>query len=299
MQYREFKFFLDKRLVKKRFDLILQLLFFQFSRNSLVSLILRGFCKIDLYIVKQVCYFVCNYCVLSVNFFFLNKLNWVQQKLDLNVLFVDSNIIVVEKEFNILIHPTKKTFTKTLINVLLYYFPELLQLPRAGVVHRLDESAAGLVIIARTLFTYYSLVFQFRNKLILKFYNSFVSGQFFFSGVIRKQLYNNFLLSSKRLTSAITNVRVQNVYSYYTHIRVYPQTGKLHQIRKHLSLLGYPILGDFLYGFRIKDIFFENIISSQYRLNKKIMLQATSILFLHPFLKRYVFFTLVFSNKFL
>jgi 23S rRNA pseudouridine1911/1915/1917 synthase len=151
------------------------------------------------------------------------------------------------------VHPGAGNHQNTLLNALLFKFPELENLPRAGIIHRLDKETSGLMIIARNQKSYKNLSEQISERTVKRTYQAFVVGNISRSGRIEEPIGRHPRNRQKQAVTekgkyALTKYSVAKKYGNYTHLEVNLETGRTHQIRVHLSHIGFPLIGDVLYG---------------------------------------------------
>lgn len=185
------------------------------------------------------------------------------------IIHEDNDIIVVDKPGGLVVHPPQKGYNKTLVNALIFLKKELSSVDplRPGVVHRLDKETSGVMILAKNNQAHYRLIEQFRQREVNKEYRAIVWG------IFHKQNMNIDLPvtrdKSNRLKMKVSFLNAKNAYtqisilrnfkdSSYLSIRI--RTGRMHQIRVHLSFLDYPVIGDTKYG--KKDGFREMFLHS-------------------------------------
>jgi len=183
--------------------------------------------------------------------------HWEPQSIQLNIIDEDEALLIVNKPTGMVVHPASGNPNRTLVNALLNYYPPLAQLPRAGLIHRLDKDTSGLLIIAKTLTAHTALVNAMKLREIKRQYCAIVNGVIISGGKIetafgrhpRQRLKMAVLASGKK---AISHYRVLERFRAHSFIQVNLETGRTHQIRVHLAHIHFPIVGDPLYGARIK-----------------------------------------------
>ena len=182
------------------------------------------------------------------------------EKIPLNIIYEDKDIIVINKPINFVVHPGIGNLTGTLLNALLAYHSAFQIVPRAGIVHRLDKDTSGLIVAAKTLTAYSSLIKQLFKRKITREYEAITAGyitlnKFTIKNKIRRSSYNRLKMAISPIgKEAITHFSVLERYhnDYYARVRCQLETGRTHQIRVHMQSLGAPIIGDQLYNRRIK-----------------------------------------------
>jgi 23S rRNA pseudouridine1911/1915/1917 synthase len=181
--------------------------------------------------------------------------NWARQAIPLNILYADRDIAVINKPPGLVVHPGAGNRQHTLLNALLYHMPELEQVPRAGIVQRLDKDTSGLMIIARTLPAHTYLVDQLQKRLITREYRCIVSGVMTAGGSVDAPVGRH-PVRRKRMTvtdkgkAALTHYRILKKFPAHTYIQLRLESGRTHQIRVHMAHIRYPVVGDKTYGGR-------------------------------------------------
>ena len=183
--------------------------------------------------------------------------DWVGEDIPLNVIFEDEDIIVLNKAIGLVTHPGAGNWSGTLANALLHYEPKLATLDRAGIVHRLDKNTSGLMVVARNEKSQKNLVEQLQTHSVSREYSAIVYGHMVSGGTIDKPIGRDTKDRVKQTVSsngkeAVTHYRVIDRYQNHTHVKVILETGRTHQIRVHLSHIGYPLIGDSMYGGKVR-----------------------------------------------
>ena len=173
----------------------------------------------------------------------------------LSVVHQDRALFVINKPAGMVVHPGAGNPRHTLQNALLALDPKLALVPRAGLVHRLDKDTSGLLVVARTPEAHASLVAALAEREVERTYLAICNGAMTGGGTVdapigrhRTQRTRMVVRSDGR--EAVTHYRIAKRYRAHTLVRVQLETGRTHQIRVHLAHIGYPIIGDPVYGGR-------------------------------------------------
>jgi 23S rRNA pseudouridine1911/1915/1917 synthase len=210
------------------------------------------------------------------------------QALPLAVVHEDQSLLVIAKPAGLVVHPGAGNADGTLQNALLHHAPELAQVPRAGIVHRLDKDTSGLLVIARTLSAHTYLVNELQARRIHREYEAVVMGRMIAGGSVEAPLGRH---PQDRLRMAVrqggrhalTHYRVLARFAHHTHLRLQLDTGRTHQIRVHMAHIGYPIVGDPLYGGRLRlPAAGSEALKQALRDFKRQALHAARLAFVHP-----------------
>lgn len=177
----------------------------------------------------------------------------------LDIIYEDDSILVINKPADLVVHPAAGNWSGTLLNGLLFHRPALVGLPRAGIVHRLDKDTSGLMVVAKTLIAQTELVRQLQSRTVKREYVALVWGTPNQSGTVDAAMARH---NRDRLKMAVSqNVVAKPAITHYQRLATgmlerFPvtlvacqlETGRTHQIRVHMQSLGFPLVGDTLYG---------------------------------------------------
>ena len=173
----------------------------------------------------------------------------------LDLVFEDEHLLVIDKPAGLVVHPAAGNWSGTLQNGLLYRQPALAELPRCGIVHRLDKDTSGLLVVAKTLAAHKSLVEQLQARTVKREYRALVVGELVSGGRVEAPIGRHparrtamAVVSNGR--PAVTDYRVLRRVAGHSLLAVQLQTGRTHQIRVHMAHIRHPIVGDPLYGGR-------------------------------------------------
>lgn len=188
---------------------------------------------------------------------FVAKISDLPEKIEFNIIHQDDEFFIIDKPTNLVVHPAAGHEKGTLVNGLLDIDPNLEQLPRAGIVHRLDKDTTGVMVVARTLQAHASLVDQLQQRLVKREYIAITQGVVTAGRTIETEIARHPVNRKKMAVQdqgkhAITHFQVAEKFPHHTYVRVQLETGRTHQIRVHLAHIHYPLLGDGLYGGRFR-----------------------------------------------
>jgi 23S rRNA pseudouridine1911/1915/1917 synthase len=182
---------------------------------------------------------------------------WLAQDIPLDIVYEDKDILVINKPAGLVVHPAAGNPDGTVLNAVLHHAPHCRQVPRAGIVHRLDKDTSGLMVVACNLSSQKSLVEQLQNRSLSREYQCIVNGVMTAGNTIDAPIGRH-PVDRKRMAvvaggkAAITHYRVIQRFRAHTHVRVKLETGRTHQIRVHMAYQHYPLVGDPVYGGRLK-----------------------------------------------
>lgn len=240
----------------KRFDQVAAQLFPEYSRSRIQQWIKSGQLTADGKPLKAKDKLVGGE-TLIIDAVLESSEQWVAEPVELDVVFQDDDIIVLNKPAGLVVHPGAGTPSGTVLNGLLYHFPELAAVPRAGIVHRLDKDTTGLMVVARNLQAQTALAAQLQDRSMGREYWAMCMGVMTGGGVVEEPIDRHPKHRTKMAVApegmgreAVTHYRVEQRYRNHTLVRCKLETGRTHQIRVHLSHIGYPLVGDPLYAGR-------------------------------------------------
>ncbi len=241
-------------LAGKRLDQALARLLPQYSRSRIQRWIEEGAVKVDGLPVKARDPVVGGQAA-TVEARLPEETGIKAEKLPLDIVHQDASIIILNKPPGVVVHPGAGNPGRTLQNALLAHDPKLKRVPRAGLVHRIDKDTSGLLVVARTVEAQAALVAELGEHDIEREYLAVCTGAMTGGGTVDKPLDRH---RSHRLKfavrsdgrEAITHYRIEKRFRQHTLARVRLETGRTHQIRVHMEHIGYPIVGDPLYGGR-------------------------------------------------
>ncbi|MGE3920924.1 MAG: 23S rRNA pseudouridine(1911/1915/1917) synthase RluD [Gammaproteobacteria bacterium] len=181
---------------------------------------------------------------------------WSAEEIQLNILYEDGALLVINKPVGMVVHPGAGNRSGTLLNALLHHCPILATVPRAGIVHRLDKDTSGVLVIAKTLPVHHALVSQLQKRKIEREYRAIVCGVMTGGGTVDEPIGRHPKHRTKMAVidtgkPAVTHYRVIERFRKHTYIKLLLETGRTHQIRVHMAYIHYPILGDVQYNPRL------------------------------------------------
>jgi 23S rRNA pseudouridine1911/1915/1917 synthase len=179
------------------------------------------------------------------------------QDIPLAIVYEDPDILVIDKPPGLVVHPGAGNPNGTLLNALLNHVPGLGELPRAGIVHRLDKDTSGLMVVAKKETVRQKLIKQLLERSIERVYLAIVNGVMVSGGTIdapigRHRTQRVRMVVSSRGKPAVSHYRVLKKYRAHTLVQVRLESGRTHQIRVHMAHLHYPVVGDPVYGGRLQ-----------------------------------------------
>ncbi len=180
------------------------------------------------------------------------QIDWSAENIPLDLVHVDHDLIIVNKPAGLVVHPGHGNPSGTLVNALLSQFPELEEIPRAGIVHRLDKETSGVLAVARSLKAQANLVKQLKDRSMSRQYVALVYGHPNKEGTIDAPMDRHRLQRTKMAVvysgkPAVTHYRVTETTAHCAWVQVKLESGRTHQIRVHMMHIGHPLIGDPVY----------------------------------------------------
>lgn len=240
----------------QRLDQVAAQLFSEYSRSRLSSWIKEGSLTVDGAVLRPRD-LVHGGAILSLRAEREAQGDWVAQDIELNIVYEDDHLLVLDKPAGLVVHPAAGHADGTLLNALLHHVPSLANVPRAGIVHRLDKDTTGLMVVAKTLEAQTNLVAQLQARSVSRIYEAVVAGVVVSGGTVDAPIGRH---SQRRQQMAVvtggkpavSHYRVLDRFRAYTHVRVKLETGRTHQIRVHMTHIGFPLVGDPVYSGRFR-----------------------------------------------
>ncbi|MFC3094789.1 23S rRNA pseudouridine(1911/1915/1917) synthase RluD [Alteromonas sediminis] len=271
-----------------RLDQVLAELFSDYSRSRLKEWIQQGKVSVD----DDVCTVPRQKLKgdekIEINAELVQEVYHQAEDIDINVVFEDEHILVINKPRDVVVHPGAGNTSGTLLNALLSHVPGIEQIPRAGIVHRLDKDTTGLMVVAKSLLAQNALVEQLQSREMGREYEAICYGTMVAGGTVDAPIGRHptkrTLMAVRELAKpAVTHYRVIEKFRAFTHLRLKLDTGRTHQIRVHMAHIKHPLVGDPAYGGRTRlpkgaD---EEFITCLRSFNRQA-LHAAQLSFFHP-----------------
>ncbi|MBB2495417.1 23S rRNA pseudouridine(1911/1915/1917) synthase RluD [Aquipseudomonas ullengensis] len=240
----------------QRLDQVAAQLFDEYSRSRLSTWIKDGRLTVDGAVVRPRD-IVHGGAVLALEAEQEAQGEWIAQDIALNIVYEDEHLLVIDKPAGLVVHPAAGHADGTLLNALLHHVPDIINVPRAGIVHRLDKDTTGLMVVAKTLQAQTKLVDQMQKRSVSRIYECIVIGVVTSGGKIDAPIGRSSANRQRMAVidggkQAVTHYRVLERFRSHTHVRVKLETGRTHQIRVHMTHVGFPLVGDPLYAGRFR-----------------------------------------------
>lgn len=215
---------------------------------------------------------------------------YLPENIPLDILHEDDTLMVINKPAGLVTHPGSGNWTGTLLNALLHHAPQVANVPRAGIVHRLDKDTTGLLVVAKTLQAQTDLVRQLQARSVKREYLAIVEGCVMSDGTVEapigrhpQQRIKMAVVGSGK--EAITHYKILERLPHHTLVQCNLETGRTHQIRVHMQYIGHAMVGDATYGskarvFKVKTE--DDQIRAALQKFARQALHATKLALVHP-----------------
>lgn len=212
-----------------------------------------------------------------------------KENIPIDIVYEDNDVIIVNKDKDMVVHPAPGNYTGTLVNALMYHCNDLSGINgvlRPGIVHRIDKDTSGILVIAKNDNSHNELAKQFKDHSITRTYYALVEGKLksdtgsIDAPIGRHPVDRIKMAVVKDGKRAVTHYEVIEKFNHYTLVKCNLETGRTHQIRVHMAHIGHPLVGDEIYGFK----------KQKFKLQGQV-LHAKDLGFIHPTTKEYVEFS--------
>ncbi|KML65668.1 23S rRNA pseudouridine(1911/1915/1917) synthase RluD [Pectobacterium peruviense] len=272
----------------QRLDQALAELFPDYSRSRIKEWILENRVQINGNVINKPKEKVLGGESVAIDALIEEEARWEAQDIKLDIVYEDEDILVINKPRGLVVHPGAGNPDGTVLNALLHHYPEIVDVPRAGIVHRLDKDTTGLMVVAKTVPAQTRLVEALQAREITREYEAVAIGSMTAGGMVEQPIARH---ATKRThmavhpmgKPAVTHYRIMEHFRAHTRLRLRLETGRTHQIRVHMSHIDHPLVGDQLYGGRPRppkgasDDFIKTL-----RGFDRQALHATMLRFYHP-----------------
>lgn len=246
---------IDEHHFGMRFDQVLAELFPDYSRSRLKEWILAGQVTLDGHVVTKPREKVMPGMAVCLDAEIEPEQRYEAQRIDLNIVYEDDDILVINKPAGLVVHPGAGKPDGTILNALLHHHAGASSLARAGIVHRLDKDTTGLMVVAKTIAAQTHLVTALQAREITREYEAVVNGVMTAGGLVdepigrhpTKRTHMAVVSSGK---PAVTHYRVAERFRLHSRLRLRLESGRTHQIRVHMAHIRHPLVGDIQYGGR-------------------------------------------------
>jgi len=239
-----------------RLDQAVASLFPDYSRTRIKEWILADMVKIDGEVINRPREKVYTDQLIDVDALLPDEVVFHPQNIKLDIVFEDEHILVINKPAGLVVHPGAGNPDGTVLNALLYHYPQIVEVPRAGIVHRLDKDTTGLMVVAKSVPAQTHLVEALQAREITREYDAIAMGIFTAGGRVEAPIGRDKANRIKMAVNptggknAVTHYRVAEKYRAHTRLRLRLETGRTHQIRVHMAHIGHILVGDPVYGGR-------------------------------------------------
>lgn len=239
----------------QRLDQALAEMFPDYSRSRIKVWILDGLVQVNGVVLATPKEKVLGGENIEINAVLEEDTRWAAQDIALNIVYEDDDIMVLNKPRDLVVHPGAGNADGTILNALLHYYPPIAEVPRAGIVHRLDKDTTGLMVVAKTVPAQTRLVESLQAREITREYEAVAIGNMTAGGTVEQPISRHpskrtLMAVSPMGKPAVTHYRIMEHFRVHTRLRLRLETGRTHQIRVHMAHINHPLVGDPLYGGR-------------------------------------------------
>ena len=250
------QFQLDETYLGQRIDQVAATIWSDFSREKLKQWLKEGHLLVNGNSVKPK-YKCEGFELLTLDVELEAQTRSLPEDIPLDIVYVDDDIIVVNKPVGMVVHPGAGNSSGTLVNALLHHYPKSAELTRAGLVHRIDKDTSGLLVVAKNLEAQFSLSKQLAKKTVYRVYDLIVYGNVIAGGTVDEPIKRHPVDRVKMAVlpggkDAVTHYNVKERFQHFTRIQARLETGRTHQIRVHFSYIGFGLVGDPVYMPRVR-----------------------------------------------
>ncbi|HHN8404391.1 TPA: 23S rRNA pseudouridine(1911/1915/1917) synthase RluD [Morganella morganii] len=243
----------------QRLDQALAELFPDYSRSRIKEWILEDRVQVNGRLVNKPKEKMLGGEQISIDALIDEDMRFEPQNLPLNIVYEDDDILVINKPRDFVVHPGAGNPDGTVLNALLYHYPDIADVPRAGIVHRLDKDTTGLMVVAKTVPAQTRLVESLQLREITREYEAVANGRMTAGGKVEEPISRHPTKRTHMAVNpmgkpAVTHYRVMEHFRAHTRLRLRLETGRTHQIRVHMAHINHPLVGDQLYGGRPRPL---------------------------------------------
>jgi 23S rRNA pseudouridine1911/1915/1917 synthase len=288
---KQYEFKIDSAASRKRLDVFLSTHQTEISRSRLKKLIVEGRVTVN-GVVRPVGYKVREGDHVTIQVPVPVLLDTIAEPIPLDIIFEDAYMLALNKSAGIVVHPAPGHYTGTLVNALLYHCKDLSGIggvERPGIVHRLDKDTSGLVLVAKTELAHKNLAAQFKKRKIHKEYLAIVKGNVkkdtgSIHANIGRHKFHRKKMDTKASNGREASTKYQVVYRCkdWSYLKIWPKTGRTHQIRVHLASIQHPVIGDQLYGGKYPNLKISRQALHAHRLELKHPILGSDLSFNAP-----------------
>lgn len=287
----QYEFKIDSTTSRERLDVFLSTQQTEISRSRLKKLIVEGRVTVN-GVVRSVGYKIREGDQVILQVPFPVPLDTVAEPIPIDIIFEDAYLLALNKSAGIVVHPAPGHYKGTLVNALLYHCKDLSGIggvERPGIVHRLDKDTSGLVLVAKTELAHKNLASQFKKREIHKEYLAIVKGNVKKdTGSVHASIGRHKVHRKKMDTKASNGREAYTEYQVayrckdWSYLKLWPKTGRTHQIRVHLASIHHPVIGDQLYGGKSPNLKMSRQALHAHRLELKHPVSGSDLSFNAP-----------------